>query len=101
MVEEPVHGGAGHQRVAEEGRPLFDGAVGGDDGAFALVALADHFVEVRGFILGEATQAEVIDDEQLGRGEAQEALLVAAVTSGGPQLRNLSAASVQISAFPH
>ncbi|QDE71504.1 hypothetical protein BHS05_33325 [Myxococcus xanthus] len=86
VVEEPVHGGAGHEWVAKEGRPLFDGAVGGDDGAAALVALADHLVEVHRLVLSQAAQAEVIDDEQVGRGEAQEALVVAAFAACGAQL---------------
>lgn len=62
-MQQPVQGGAGQQRVAEQGWQFIDGAVGGQQGGGPLVALADDLVEVDGLIAAQGPQAEVIDDE--------------------------------------
>ena len=68
MVEEPVEDGGGKSCVViEDLRPVFEGAVGGDDQGSALVALTDDLEEEIGaeFIYGEIT--EFIKDEQRWR----------------------------------
>ena len=86
VVEQAIHGGAGEERVAEESVQLVDGAVGGQQGGGVLVALADDLVEVDGFVAREGAQAEVVEDEKVGGGEAEHAALVAAVCAGGAEL---------------
>jgi hypothetical protein len=85
-LEEAVHCGAGEECVAEERRELFDGAVGGEDRRAVLVALADDLVEVDRLAAGERAEAEVVDDQQVRRREAEESPVVAAVSTGGSQL---------------
>ena len=58
-MEEAVHGGAGHQWITEEGRPLLDGPVGGDDRRAVLVVLADDLVEVDRLVVAQRAEAEV------------------------------------------
>jgi hypothetical protein len=58
----------GEDRVVEEGDPLLDGPVGGDDGRGAAVPLDDNLVEVAGLLRVEAAESKVINDEQI-RGE--------------------------------
>ena len=53
--------------------PLLDGAVGGDDGGAVLVALADDLVEILGLLVAQGPQPQVVNDEQLGAGEALQA----------------------------
>nr|WP_276598787.1 hypothetical protein [Nannocystis sp. SCPEA4] len=75
-MQEPVGGGAGKEFVLEERRPFLDRAIRGDDQGAALVALADDFVEVERFVVLQRAQAEVVDDEQIGCGEAEQAPIV-------------------------
>ncbi len=79
MVKKSVHRGAGEEVVAEQGMPLLESTVGGQDHRAALVAPLDDLVEVDGLIMLERTQSEVVDDEQVGAGEAQQTSLVALV----------------------
>ena len=85
-MEQAVHRGAGEQRVAEEGGELVDGAVRGEDHRAVLVALADDLVEVDGLLAGEGAEAEIVDNEQVRRREAEQAAVVAAVGAGGAEL---------------
>ena len=65
MVEEPVEDGGGKSCVIiEDLRPVFKGAVGGDDQGSALIALTNDLEEEIGpeFVDGEI--AEFIKDEQ-------------------------------------
>lgn len=74
-------------RVAEEEVPLCDGAVAGDDDGAAAVALADDVVEILGLFVAQGAQAEVVDDEEVRGGIAQEAAREAVVGAGGAQVR--------------
>jgi hypothetical protein len=65
---EAIEGTLGQDRVVEEGDPLLDGPVGGDDGRGAAMALDDDLVEVAGLLGVEAAKSKVINDEQI-RGE--------------------------------
>ena len=85
MVQEAIHGGGGEEGVAEEGIPLGDVAVGGDEGGAPFVALADDLVEVHRLIVGERPEAEVINDEEPRRGETGQLAIVAAVAAGGAE----------------
>jgi hypothetical protein len=70
VVGEAVEGTLDQDGVIEEGGPLVDSPVGGDDGGGAAVALDDDLVEVAGVLGIEAAQAEVVEDEEVGSQEA-------------------------------
>ncbi len=76
MVEQAVHGGAGHEWVAKERRPLVDGPIRRDDRRAVLVALSDDLVEVDRLVVAQRAEPEVVDDQQIGADEAE---------TGGPE----------------
>jgi hypothetical protein len=66
VVQEAVHRGARHQLVDEERVALLDVAVRRGEHYAAFVTLADNLVEVDRFVVLERTQAQAIDDQQVG-----------------------------------
>ncbi len=82
MVEKAVHGGGRQEGVAEEGVPLGEVAVGGEDGGAALVALPNDLIQIEWFLVLEGSQSQVIDDQQTRRCEAEQLTIVRAVASG-------------------
>lgn len=64
-MSETVQGALGEDGIVEQGDPLVDGAVGGDDGRGASMALDDDLVEVAGLLGIEAPQSEIIDDQEV------------------------------------
>src|SRR5260221_9436098 len=81
MEEAVKHGGDGGG-VAEELGPIFDGSVGGEQGAGALVASHDELEQIFGGGGGELLHAEVVDDEQGNGREELDVLLSRAVECG-------------------
>jgi hypothetical protein len=59
VVGEPVEQGGGHLGVAEDGRPLAEGEVGGDDHRGLLVQLADQVEQQLAAGLGERQIARI------------------------------------------
>jgi hypothetical protein len=75
VVREAIERALGEDRVIEEGNPFLDGAVGGDDGRSSPVSLDDDLIEIAGLLGIEASESEVVDDEEVGREEiAQDSL---------------------------
>ena len=69
MVEEAVEDGGGDGGVAvEDGGPLLEGLVGGQDDGTALVAGADDLEEEVGSALVDGQVADFVEDEQGGAG---------------------------------
>ena len=66
MVDEAVDEGGGAGCVGEDGGPLAEGQVGGDDDAPALVAAGDHLEEQVGVAVVIGEVADLVDDEQAG-----------------------------------
>ena len=79
---EAIEGALGEDGIVEESDPLVDGAVAGDDGGGASVSFEDHLVEVTRLLGGEAPQAEVVEDEEVGSEEATERLLSGVIGAG-------------------
>ena len=75
VVGKSVEGALGEDRVAEERDPLVDGAVARDDGRATPVAFEDDLVEVTRLLGREASQAEVIEDQEIRCQQAPEGLL--------------------------
>lgn len=69
VVEEPVEHGGGDGGVAvEDGGPLFEGLVRGQDNGAALVAGADDLEEQIGSALVDGQVADFVENEQGGVG---------------------------------
>ena len=86
VVKQAVHRGACEQRVTEELRELVDGAVRRDQRRAALIALPNDLVEVERLVARERPEPEVVDDEQVGRSEAEHPPVVTAVRASGAEL---------------
>ena len=66
-MEQAVEQGGGQGAVVvEDLRPLLEGAVGGNDGGAALVALTDHLEQGVGAELVDRQIAQLVDHEQRG-----------------------------------
>lgn len=66
--------------------PPAEGEIRRDDDRAALVALTDDLVEAHRLVALQRAQAEVVDDEQVGAGEARQAAVVGAVAARRAQL---------------
>jgi len=73
--------------VIEQGHPLGDIAIRGDDQAGLAVSTDDHVVEVRRLLCGELVEAEVVGDEDVRR-EIAAQLAVEGVVGGGMAVRS-------------
>ena len=71
VVGETIEQGCGHLGVAEDGRPLAEGEVCGDDGGGALVEPAHEVEEELPAGLGEGQVAELIEDDEVTAGAWQ------------------------------
>jgi hypothetical protein len=78
-VGEPVEGGRGQERLAEEVRPLGPIAVAGQQDRGLLIPLVDDVIEVLGPGRAQGFEAEVVEDQEIGTGVPEEALVVSAV----------------------
>jgi hypothetical protein len=81
-VSEAIEGALGEDGIVEQGDPLVDGPVAGDDGGGAPVPFEDHLVEITRLLGGQASQAEVIEDEQIGSEQAAQHLLGGVIGTG-------------------
>ena len=81
-VGQPVEGAAREDRVVEQAEPLFDIAVGRNHEAGCTVTGDGQFVEVDRLLVVEPVQAEVVEDQEIGREEAAEGLVDGAVDAG-------------------
>src|SRR5258706_2255108 len=81
MEEAVEHGGDGGG-VAEELARIFDGSVGGEQGAGALVASHDEFEQIFGSGGGELLHAKIIDDQQRNGREELDVFFSRAVECG-------------------
>ncbi len=62
-MSESIDGALGEDRVVEQGDPLVDGAIAGEDGGGAAVSFEDDLVEIARLLGIEPAQTEVVDDE--------------------------------------
>ena len=68
--------------VVEETQPFVHGPVAGYDEARGAMAVEGELVEVSGLLWSEPVQAEVVEDEQIGRQEAPEGAVQRVVDPG-------------------
>src|SRR5207248_44650 len=74
VVEQAVEDGSRHDRIAEDGAPFANRAVGGDQHAAAFVTARHQLEEEMRRVWFERQIAEFVDDQELGFGEEAEAL---------------------------
>ena len=82
MVQQAVQDTIGDGGLADDGMPVFDRALAGDDGGSFLIAVLDDFKQIVALRIIEWSQKEVIEDEQLDLGQAGEHFEMGAVGFG-------------------
>ena len=86
VVDESVDGGDGHGFVLEEGFPLAEGLIAGDDNGSSFVAFRDEFKKDVGFVVVFAGVADVVEDEAVEAVEFGEGCGEGEVAFGGLEL---------------
>jgi hypothetical protein len=81
VVQETVEDGVGDGGIADDLVPAIHGQLAGDDGGASLVAILDDLEQVAALLVVELLGSPVVEDEQVGPGEAAQHLGVAAVTA--------------------
>ena len=66
-VGQAVQGAVAEDGIIEETEPLVHGPVAGDDEAGRPMAVEDELVQVGGLLGGQAMEAQIIEDEEVGR----------------------------------
>jgi hypothetical protein len=85
IVDEAVQDGIGECGVSDHRMPVFEWELAGEEGGASAVAVFEDLEEVAALGVGEGGEAEVIEDEELGPGQAVEELGVGAVRAGQGQ----------------
>ena len=73
VVDEAVEDGVGVGGVADEGVPVGDGELAGDEGGSSAVAIFEDFQQIVAGLGVERLEAPVVEDEQLDGAEGLEA----------------------------
>ena len=82
-MHQPVHGGRGHQRIGEHQRPLVEVAVAGDHRRVALVAIADHLIQILLLVLGQRGETEIVQDQVSYGSDLAQPALVGGIAAAG------------------
>ena len=82
MVQQAIQDGIGDGRFTDDGMPVFDGALAGDDGGIFPIAILDDFEQVVTLRIIERSQEQIIEDEQLDFGQAGKRFKMRAVGFG-------------------
>jgi hypothetical protein len=82
VVDEAVEDGIGKSGVADDGMPVVEGELAGDEGGPPSVAILEKFEHIVALGIGERGEAEVVEDKELGLGETVQELGVGAVGPG-------------------
>ena len=82
IVDEAIEDGVGESGIAEVIMPEIDRELAGDEGGSDSVSVLDHFEQISSFGIGQGSQAQVVQDEQMGFGESFEERAIGAVGTG-------------------
>jgi hypothetical protein len=88
-MNEAIHCSASRWEVGENGQPLAEVTVEGDDGGALLIALADQLIQIALLLFAVRGQAEAVKDEGRDCGDSAQALSTASNLSQKPS-RKLS-----------
>src|SRR5262245_20451492 len=86
VVEEAVADGIGEGGIADEGVPLSDGQLAGQDGGAGAMPIIEQFEEVPTILRGESIEPPVVDEQDVNAGELGEQAEVTAVGPGEGEL---------------
>ena len=73
VVEEAVADGVGEGGIADEGVPLGDGELAGQDGGAGAVPVVEEFEEVTAILVSERVEPPVIDEQDVDARELGQA----------------------------
>ena len=79
MVQQAIQDGIGDGGFTDDGMPVFDRALAGDDGGIFLIAVLDDFEQIITLRIIEWSQKQIIEDKQLDLGQAGEHFEMGAV----------------------
>ena len=82
MVQQAVQDGIGNGGVADDGVPVFDGALAGDNGGVCPIAILDDFEQVVALGIVERSEEQIVEDEELDFGQAVKRFEMRAVGFG-------------------
>ncbi len=82
MVQQAIQDGIGDGGFTDDGMPVFDRALAGDDSGIFLIAVLDDFEQIVTLRIIEWSQKQIIEDKQLDLGQAGEHFEMGAVGFG-------------------
>jgi hypothetical protein len=86
VVEEAVADRVGKGGIPDEGVPLGDGELAGQDGGTGVVPVVEEFEEVTAILRGERIESPVVDEQDIDAGELGEQAEVGTVGAGQGEL---------------
>ena len=69
VVDETVEDCIGERGIPDDGVPVVEGELAGEERSSAAVTILEHLEQIPPLGISERGQAEVIEDEELGAGE--------------------------------
>ncbi len=94
VVDQAVQNGISHGGLPNDGVPVLDGLLTGDDRRLEAVSVFNDFQEIVSLVLVQSFQAPVIDDQEFDLGDRLEEPEVAALPAGHGQFLEKSAKSL-------
>ena len=70
MVQQAVQDGIGDGGFADDGVPVFDRALAGDDGGIFPIAVLDDFEQVIALGIVKRSEEQIVEDEELDFGQS-------------------------------
>lgn len=81
VVDEAIQHGVGDRWISNHIVPVVHGDLAGNDGRALLVAILDNLQEIASLLVAELLRSPIVQDQEIGFGQAPEHLCVATVTS--------------------
>ena len=85
VVDESIKDSVGESSVADDGMPMIEGELTGDEGGPLGVAILEDLQQVASFSVSQWCEAKVIEDQQLGLGESGEESCIGSIGPGQGQ----------------
>ncbi|MGY3146591.1 hypothetical protein ACVWYQ_003590 [Bradyrhizobium sp. USDA 3397] len=86
VVDQPVEHGIGIGGVADQGMPLIDSQLAGDDGGTAAVAILEDLQEIMAGGSIERLEPPIVKDQEIDAAERAQQALMAAIAAGHDEL---------------
>jgi hypothetical protein len=85
VVDDAIDEGCGASSVGEDGGPIAEGEIRGEDGAFSLVATTDDLEQEVSVSVVEGEKADLVDDQQTDLGVVFEPAFESSSNSWAPR----------------